>query len=683
MGYECEVSQGDLDTSNDDPTIDMDNIRETFDRQFEYDQNKFLRDNFRGAIDIVKTFEVEFIYGYAKDTYQKPLSSLLSLANSRFEYKVMKFSNPEANTLEYVKPIIFLGPSGLRQFQRDNNADNYDIKQVIDVSTKYCDLVTKFISKYKISVPVIDVQINQLVSYINESTDNESTEEDSEKLIAVYYIGKQIAYINNQFKLLYNAMEGTDIYSSNIGVLDENGALVLLKMDNYEEGLLNPLVKDFDSEAFDNDYEAARESVYDSEFDDFIENYRENNSSSTSNIVETIHDYVVSDVDDKAEFSSDYHSSTTSEYRGKVTIVESDSSISPPGAEIVSPVFNGLPNSFVWLDKVFDMIEHRGMETNRSTGLHVNIGTFKAIHIARLDDKLGINSNKPVIDMVKLAVLSGDHYLLEQFDRLGNSYALSISSNIRDLAQSNFDFKEARKSGMTDIINDLNRKLITGQGDRYRTINMQHLLEKGYLEFRIAGGEDYHSDKTKVKKAVYRYVQLCAIACDPQAYFKEYMTELYRLFVDNTNPADIQVGKTPRPKNVQEAMYIIRAWSSKYMEGGNGALPAAPKDRIRDAIAKGQSAIETDILDMIAGIDTKLYPKVDANFLYAVRLLMLYSAKDRPNPRQYLRDNWNKYHNTSIKNYLAPKMYKNKPQWLRFFFTGSTVGVETAQGDIT
>jgi hypothetical protein len=477
-------------------------------------------------------------------------------------------------------------------------------------------------------------------------------------------------------------MDGTDIYSSNIGVLDENGALVTLKMDNYEEGLLSPLVKDFDSEAFDNDYEAARESVYDSEFDSFLENYQEDRSSSTDEIVETIHTYVVSDVDDKAEFSSNYHSSATSAYRGKVTIVESDSSISPPGAEIVSPVFNGLTNSFVWLDKVFDMIEHRGMETNRSTGLHVNVGTFKSIYKAPLDQKYGINLDTPAIDMVKLAVLSGDHYLLEQFDRLGNSYALSISSNIRNLAQSNFDFKEARKSGMTDIINDLNRKLIVGQGDRYRTINMQHLLDKGYLEFRIAGGEDYHADKAKVRKAVYRYVQLCAIACDPQAYFKEYMTELYRLFVDNTNPADIQVGKTPRPKNVQEAMYILRAWSSKYMEGGNGALPAAPKDRIKDAIAKGQSAFETDILDMIAGIDTKLYPKVDANFLYAVRLLMLYSAKDKPNPRQYLKDNWNKYHNTSIKNYLAPKMYKNKPQWLRFFFTGSTTGVETNTGTL-
>lgn len=685
LGYECEVSKGALDGYNKE--VSYEDMRREFESGFNYDHDTFLSGRFKGAKEIIETFDVEFMYGYAQPVYEKPIKDLLNQVNDEFSYKVMKFDNPETNEIEYVKPIINMRSSGWLEFVRSNKAEAYDLDYVVKVTEAYYNLIKKFIAKYKIEVLIIDYRLSSLEVYLEEVKDI-SIEDDEDKLVTIFYIGRDIDVINNQFKFLYNSMDGTDIYNSKVAVLDGSGRLVLLKMDDYEEGLLNPLVKDFDADKFDTEYENAKQDTYDGQFEDFRENYR-TPEADDSEIINKIYECVLSDVDKQAKVSVDYHANAMNKYRGKVTIVESDSSISPAGAEIVSPVLTGLNNSFTWLDKVFDMIDNHSMETNRSTGLHVNIGTFRPL--SKINDKYPANASllmNPIIDVVKLAILSGDQYLLEQFDRLGNSYALSIASNIRDLAANNFDLKaynkgfifNNRKVTIQDCLEELNKKLIQNQSDRYRTINMQNLLEKGYIEFRIAGGEDYHANKDKVNKAVYRYAQLCAIACDPQAYFKEYMTELYRLFVDNTNPADIQIEKPPRPKNVQEAMYIVRAWSSKYMENGHGALPAAPKDRIRDAIAKGQSAFESDILDMIAGIDTKLYPKVDANFLYAIRLLMLYSAKDKPNPKKHLIDTWNMYKDTSIKNYLAPKMYRNKPQWLKFFFTGTMSNSDMPKG---
>lgn len=197
-----------------------------------------------------------------------------------------------------------------------------------------------------------------------------------------------------------------------------------------------------------------------------------------------------------------------------------DSSIEPSGAELRSPILSH-HDAINALRTVFNTIRQDSeMETNDSTGLHVNIGTFSKEEVAQLD-------------VLKFSLLIGEDHVLSMFDRGGNDYT---EPHIEHVLQ------YLKRSGNVDIkdynyaIETINKWIIR-QGAKYRFANVSKLRD-GYIEIRAPGGEDYHRKFNEVSESINRVMKFLEIAMDPTAYRKEYLSKLYKLLGDKVSGID-------------------------------------------------------------------------------------------------------------------------------------------------
>lgn len=688
VGYECEIS---VDTEGVEVEIDEQRLAAEFEETFSYSKDSFLYklSNAHKIPDVLDMFDITPVYGMPDIENIKQIGTLIKPLLTG--YKVVGLPMKDGSAI-LEEPNI----DDYRGYSRHNlEKFSLDDTRLINVPlalNKAKEILNTMLNIHEM-YPVTsnnnfqaDTAITNALVLIQACVknlegivlSNEANEILARK--AIYTIGEHRFRYVKAWEELLKIMNINTGQSANFIVFDEERNLNILNSTKYDEsyGLLSPLLEwsEDGKEHFEEEFNEEYRIKYDDAWADHLADAMSGESKDSDESLKHIYNLVVKEVDGEAKLVNSYHGAE--QYKGRFTVVEPDSSIKPEGAEVVSKVFVGVKKSLVWLDDVFTMIEENDeLSTNQSTGLHVNIGTFKALHIAADDDKT-INQTKPVIDVLKLAVLSGDHYLLEQFGRFGNSFAKSLASNIRDLVNTGVgsDFKTAVREDLQKSLVKLNRSFVYGQaaGDesRYRTINMQHLVDKGYLEFRIAGGINYHADRNRAHKAIYRYAQLCAVACDPDAYFKEYMIELYKRFVDSAGPlpSPALATKEPRPKNVQEAMYYLRQWSSSQYSAGKEGLDRQALNTLRDFVATNGNPNQATVLDTLAGLNAEHYKNVTNNLLYAYRVLMLYTVRDKPNPKQYLATLF-KEQEKGIKDYGAPKLYKNKPQWVRYFYTGS------------
>lgn len=212
--------------------------------------------------------------------------------------------------------------------------------------------------------------------------------------------------------------------------------------------------------------------------------------------------------------SSRYHGATRE--KGKY-VVEPDGSLEPDdsndtGLEFVSPPLP-LEEMFSDLDKVKAWADKTGCYTNESTGLHINVSV----------PEFSVDN----LDYIKLALLMGDKYVLEQFDRLGNTYAKSAMDKIVDRVKQRPEDAEMLLDKMKEGLGKLATKVIhSGATDKYTSIN----TKTGYVEFRSPGG-DWLGDKffNQIKPTLSRFVVALDAAMDPQKYRDEYLKKLYKL----------------------------------------------------------------------------------------------------------------------------------------------------------
>lgn len=242
--------------------------------------------------------------------------------------------------------------------------------------------------------------------------------------------------------------------------------------------------------------------------------------------------------------SRSYHSA---ERKPGHYVVEPDGSLDgdnpgDSGLEFVSPP---LPVSELFDDlrKVKDWAESEGCYTNRSTGLHMNISVPSLE--GNVEEKL---------DYVKLALLMGDNYVLEQFGRSGNTYCKSALDKVTRLAKDNPTSTKDVLDKMKGHLDQLASKAIHGtRTDKYTSIN----TKKGYVEFRSPGGDWLGTDTEKLENTMLRFVVALDAACDPDKYREEYLKKLYKLLnpIVDTDPAkkdtikyfaDYVAGKTPK-----------------------------------------------------------------------------------------------------------------------------------------
>ena len=189
------------------------------------------------------------------------------------------------------------------------------------------------------------------------------------------------------------------------------------------------------------------------------------------------------------------------------------------GAELISPPLP-LAEALADLQAVFAWMEKHNIETNSSTGLHINLSMP------------GIKK----VDPVKLVLFMGETYALDMFNRVGNIYTKSqVETMIGKIRANGYLPKDA------DTLRIL--ASTTLDNSKYFSVNLSK-LSQNYLEFRVAGGKGYHKRGKDVVNTVLRFVSALEIACDPDLERQEYLKKLAKLFDAALKPAhNVQYAK--------------------------------------------------------------------------------------------------------------------------------------------
>lgn len=206
-------------------------------------------------------------------------------------------------------------------------------------------------------------------------------------------------------------------------------------------------------------------------------------------------------------------------------------------AEIVSPPLPAA-QAVDALKRFYAMAAQLNLYTNDSTGLHINVS---------IPDKL---------DVLKLAVFTGDQHVLQQFGRQDSDYA---QSSQREIA--------GRVAGGSPVLKTKTAKTpgVVGQPRTQTSLDVKSLQRIAqdatgahtasisnngkYISFRHAGG-DYLQDYTSIFNVVGRFIRAMIIASDPAMYAQEYQTKLAKLAgtspaaSQNTVPAMVQYIRT-------------------------------------------------------------------------------------------------------------------------------------------
>jgi hypothetical protein len=210
--------------------------------------------------------------------------------------------------------------------------------------------------------------------------------------------------------------------------------------------------------------------------------------------------------------SSNYHGARREKNK---YVVEPDGSLDPDnsgdaGLEFVSPPMP-INELLADLEKVKAWADGKGCYTNDSTGLHINVSVP--------------NFSMENLDYVKLALLLGDKYVLNEFQRMGNHYCKSameeIKTRVGQRPEDAANLLDAMKKGLGNLATKV---IHSGSTSKYTSIN----TKTGYIEFRSPGGDwlgdDFYS---KIKPTLLRFVVALDAAVDPQKYREEYLKKLY------------------------------------------------------------------------------------------------------------------------------------------------------------
>jgi hypothetical protein len=207
------------------------------------------------------------------------------------------------------------------------------------------------------------------------------------------------------------------------------------------------------------------------------------------------------------------------------------------GLEFISPPMD-VDEMIDDLKKVKEWADDRGCYTNGSTGLHINV----SVPDYSLDK----------LDYVKLAVLLGDKYILEQFGRLSNSYAKSAIDVIKDRAKDNEDVDRLLKQLKGNVETIASKLLHSGRTDKFTSIN----TKDKYVEFRSAGGDWLNRNFDKIENTILRNIVVLDAACDPNKYKKEYQKALYKLLKPKNEKSDMSYFARYMSGEINRSEYI-------------------------------------------------------------------------------------------------------------------------------
>lgn len=262
-------------------------------------------------------------------------------------------------------------------------------------------------------------------------------------------------------------------------------------------------------------------------------------------------------------YSTSYHGGDRTE--GEYDI-EPDSSLSGSGTglEFISPPLP-LDEALEDIKKVKKWASEIGADTNRSTGLHMNISVP------------GFDPSK--LDFVKLTLLLGDKYILERFGRSANTYCKSALDVIQQ-APSDKD-KELLFKKLKDNLETMASKVIhSGRVGKFTSINPKD----NRVEFRGPGGDWLGDNYANVEDTLYRCVVALDAAVDPTKYRKEYLKKLTKMFAPTKGSIeDVFVQYAAGAITRQELKDKLKATQSKRKQDKYTAQGIVEVDRLIDA----------------------------------------------------------------------------------------------------
>jgi hypothetical protein len=258
-------------------------------------------------------------------------------------------------------------------------------------------------------------------------------------------------------------------------------------------------------------------------------------------------------MDSKVKIFSDRHEDTKKLDRW---YIEPDGSLNPNEeedacVEIVGPP--EAPNKALdSLKKFFGMAQQMKFYTNKSTGLHINV------------------SIPQDVDVLKLAVFTGDQYVLQQYERLENNYSRSVTRDIGK--QSNFVLAKGLKQKSAPKGNVFSKMKISSELKLQfiqkiaKDISNSHVASissenSKYISFRHTGG-DYLTDYQGIVNVVGRFVRALIIASDPNAYRNEYLAAVAKLVTPalaaTTPSIDKDIARVQQEGLAQVNLYLLR-----------------------------------------------------------------------------------------------------------------------------
>ena len=365
--------------------------------------------------------------------------------------------------------------------------------------------------------------------YINEFIDDEGIEESD---WADYREGVlRTEYGDERYE-----EEGAEELSELYGYEDENWAREYV--DEYRGSDFRDYLRDIAADDEDIKQAAYEEATENYDYDDWINAEWYSMSSfcddygidySYGNNLGEVAELVSKFVRDSSAFSDDYVESGDYGNTSGSTVqyaVESDSSIDGygTGAEIISPVFSTPRRMLAEMKKFFEFLQSEGALTNNSTGLHITM-SYNPQDGETVNHKPG--TSQVIANRVKMAVLLGDQYLLNEFLRGSNTYTKSqykeLQNAISELKQ------ESGTEGIKKAEAFLEKAI---SDDKFRAIHFKGQKDSktntNLIEFRIGGGEDYEQDFDKVFKATVRYATTM-IAGHTDQYEGDYVKALSKL----------------------------------------------------------------------------------------------------------------------------------------------------------
>jgi hypothetical protein len=229
------------------------------------------------------------------------------------------------------------------------------------------------------------------------------------------------------------------------------------------------------------------------------------------------------------------------------------------GFELISPPVS-IRECLEYIDKCFNVIEDSWYRTNSSTGFHMGVSF--------------IDKNKmKKLDKLKLITLLGEEYLLNLFKRKGIYYAATHADPLMNLIRDKSVDEVLDSKHFKKIIDELNKSVSL---DKFKTINFSRLSTKNpYLEFRIAGNENYQKRFKEIKYTLLRYAYCVDIAADPEKYKKEYYSTVYRML----RRALFSKEKETETEHSEIRQVLTNPTAKKYFYGIKNDLRIGDKER--------------------------------------------------------------------------------------------------------